>query len=104
MAPDRRKVARTNTWVEAACHIGGVVRPARLTDVSHEGCCAEMAVRIAAPGDRVVLTLTELLVLPATVVWVRGGRTGLEFANPMLGAMLSQFVIRHGKPDRLHRH
>jgi hypothetical protein len=102
MAPDRRRFSRTNTWVEAACHVRGTVRRARLTDVSNDGCRAEMAGKDTLPGDRVVIRLTDLLVLPATVVWVHERHAGLEFANPMIGAMLNQFVLRHGRKDQLH--
>lgn len=101
MAPDRRRTDR-NAWVEAACHARGRASRARLTNVSHDGCRAEMSAKGIVPGDRVILKLTELLVLPATVVWVHDDETGFAFANPMLGAMLSQFVLRHGKGQRLH--
>lgn len=106
MSPDRRKSARSPAWVEAACHIRGGVHPARLSEVSSVGCRMQLALAGASPGDRVVLQLTELLALPATVVWVSeigtSGEAGLEFASPMMGAMLGQFLLRHGKRGRLH--
>jgi hypothetical protein len=55
-----------------------------------------------APGDRVLLKLTELLVLPATVIWADRWQSGLRFGNPMLGAMLGEFALRVGKRGRLH--
>lgn len=102
MAPDRRRSDRTASWVDASCHLHGHVSAVRLTDVSHDGCRGEVAARSMVPGDRVMLELSELLVLPATVAWVNGDETGFQFANPMLGALLSQFAMRHGRGRRLH--
>jgi len=73
-----------------------------VTDISHDGCRAEVKVAGMAPGDRVMLTLSKLLVLPATVVWVNGAEIGCAFANPMLGAMLSEFALRDSRNRRLH--
>lgn len=101
MAPDRRRMDRSASWVEASCDIRGRACRARISDVSHDGCRAVMGSGTIAPGDRVVIKLTDLLVLPATVVWYREGQTGLQFASPMLGAMLSQFILRFGQFDRL---
>lgn len=102
MAPDRRRMDRTASWVEASCHVGGRSCRARISDVSPTGCRAVMGARNITPGDRVVLKLSDLMVLPATVIWYHEGQTGLEFASPILGAMLRQFVLRFGKLDRLH--
>lgn len=101
MAPERRRMDRSASWVEASCDIRGRACRARISDVSHNGCRAVMWSRQITPGDRVVIRLSDLLVLPATVAWYREGQTGLEFASPMLGAMLSEFVQRFGQLDRL---
>jgi hypothetical protein len=91
---ERRKSGRETAGVSAACRVRGIAYRARLSDVSHFGCCAEMTGAVAQPGDRVVLQLGRLLVLPALIRWVAEDRAGLEFANPLHGAMLSQFVSR----------
>jgi hypothetical protein len=103
MAPDRRKCGRSDAWVEAECHLRGVVRRARLTGASQGGCRAQVAFEGMVPGDRVVLQLSELLALPATVVWVdEGGETGLEFTSPMVGAMLGQYILQYGRREGPH--
>lgn len=97
MQLERRKSSRENEGVAAACRVRGIAYRARLSEVSPVGCCAEMASDIALPGERVLLQLGRLLVLPAVVRWVAGGKTGLEFANPLHGAMLNQFARRQGR-------
>ena len=94
MKRERRKSDREGPAVTAACRVRGIAYRARLSDVSHFGCCAEMSGAVARPGERVLLQLGRLLVLPAMIRWVSKDRAGLEFANPLHGAMLSQFVNR----------
>jgi hypothetical protein len=84
----------------AACRVRGIAYRAQISQVSSRGCCAEMAPDVASPGERVLLQLGRLLVLPAVVRWVAGGRAGLEFANPLHGAMLSQFARRQARRER----
>lgn len=100
MTPERRKFAREKAPVAAACRVRGIAYRARLSEVSHLGCCAEIAREVAVPGERVLVQLGRLLVLPAVVRWVAGGKVGLEFANPLHGAMLSQFASRQGRARR----
>jgi hypothetical protein len=90
--PDRRKSDREDKIVAAACRVRGIAYRTRLSAMSHEGCCAEMAAGTVAPGERVLVQLGRLLVLPAVVRWVEEGRSGLEFANPLHGAMLSWYA------------
>jgi hypothetical protein len=90
--PDRRKLDREGMVVAAACRVRGIAYRARLSAVSRHGCCAEMAAGTVAPGERVLIQLGRLLVLPAVVCWVEDGRSGLEFANPLHGAMLSWYA------------
>ena len=103
MAPERRRGARDNTWIDAECRIDGIAHRATLTNVSKYGCCAVMDGRVALPGERVMLRLTDLLVVPATVKWIHPGKVGLAFANPLLGGMLSKFALSNGSGrDRLN--
>jgi hypothetical protein len=84
----------------AACRVRGIAYRAQLSEVSNRGCCAEMAPDVALPGERVLLQLGRLLVLPAVVRWVAGSKAGLEFANPLHGAMLTQFARRQARRGR----
>jgi hypothetical protein len=102
MSPDRRVSGRSSFWIEATCHIDGAACRAKLTDVSIDGCRAEVTAAGLTAGNRVVLQLDDLLSLPATVAWVDGAQAGLEFGHPMMGAMLSQFILRYGRDDGLH--
>ena len=98
MQLERRKFDRNDAAIAAACRVRGIAYRARLSDVSSLGCCAEMAPEVALPGERVLLQLGRLLVLPAVVRWVgEDGKAGLEFANPLHGAMLRQFVRRQSQ-------
>ncbi len=104
MVAERRSDARDDTWIDVECRIGGIAHRATLTNVSKYGCCAVMEGSLAQAGDQVVVQLTDLLIVPATVKWVRAGQAGLVFANPLIGGMLSQFVVRHGSGrGRLHQ-
>ena len=94
MQPERRQSDREYAEIAAACRVRGIAYRARLSEVSRVGCCADMARDVASPGDRVLLQLGRTLVLPAVVRWVSGGKTGLEFANPLQGAMLNQYARR----------
>jgi len=94
MLPERRRVVRAKWVVEASCRVDGVGHPVRLLNMSKAGCCAEASLPGAVPGDRVLLQLTDLVVLPATIRWVRGWRTGLAFTNPLHGALLCEFAKR----------
>ena len=102
MQLERRQSLRDRTAVAAACRVRGIAYRARISEVSSVGCCAEMAPDVAHPGERVLLQLGRLLVLPAVVRWVAGDRTGLEFANPLHGAMLEQFARRKHREGQLH--
>jgi hypothetical protein len=88
--------------IEAACHVRGVNRRAMLSDVSNYGCRATMVIKGTRPGDRILVQLGSLLVLPATVAWVHESQVGLEFASPMMGSMLNQYILRHGKRGNAH--
>lgn len=94
MQMERRQFDRETATVAAACRVRGIAYRARLSEVSQQGCCAEMARDVAAPGERILLQLGALLTLPAIVRWVEGDRAGLEFAHPLHGAMLSQYARR----------
>jgi hypothetical protein len=95
---ERRKFDRDDAAIAAACRVRGIAYRARLSEVSSVGCCAEMAPEVALPGERVLLQLGRLLVLPAVVRWVGDdGKAGLEFANPLHGAMLRQFARRQSQ-------
>lgn len=96
MQPNRRKNDRERAAVAAACRVRGIAYRAMLSEVSQLGCCVEMATAVALPGERVVLQIGRLLVLPAVVRWVKDGKAGLEFANPLHGAMLRQFARHEG--------
>jgi hypothetical protein len=98
MPPEEDQLRSAGCWVEAACHLHCGVHRTVLWDISKDGCRAEMVAAGAAPGDRVLLQVTELLVLPATVGWVQDGQVGLRFASPMAGAMLGEFARRQGLP------
>lgn len=100
MEPERRQSDRENAAIAAACRVRGIAYRAELSEVSRVGCCAEMARDVALPGERVLLQLGKMLVLPAVVRWVSGGKAGLEFANPLHGAMLNQYARRQIKGRR----
>lgn len=103
MQLERRKSDRENAAIAAACRVRGIAYRTRLSEVSPLGCCAEMAPEVALPGERVLLQLGRLLVVPAVVRWVAGDTAGLEFANPLHGARLSQIARRHNrKQSDLH--
>lgn len=99
MPPEEDQLRSAGCWVEAACHWHGGAHRAVLWDISKGGCRAGMVATGVAPGDRVLLQVTELLVLPATIDWVRDGQVGLRFASPMAGAMLGEFARRQGLPN-----
>ena len=92
MQPQCRPPEIESLAVTAACRVRGIAYRAQLSEVSRLGCCAEMARDVAVPGERVLLQVGRLLVLPAVVRWVAGGRTGLEFSNPLHGAVLGQYA------------
>lgn len=100
MKPERRQSDRESAAIAAACRVRGIAYRAELSEVSRVGCCAEMARDVALPGERVLLQLGQMLVLPAVVRWVSGGKAGLEFANPLHGAMLNQYARRQVKGPR----
>ena len=100
MQPERRISSRENAAIAAACRVRGIAYRAELSEVSQVGCCAEMARDVALPGERVLLQVGRMLVLPAVVRWVSGGKAGLEFANPLHGAMLNQFARRQANGPR----
>jgi len=100
---ERRQFDREIATIAAACRVRGIAYRARLSEVSHQGCCAELARDVAVPGERVMLQLGRLLVLPAIVRWAEGDRAGLEFAHPMHGAMLRQYA-RHQAEGRSNVH
>ncbi len=103
MEQERLQSIRENVAIAAACRVRGIAYRAQLSEVSHLGCCAEMAREVAFPGDRVLLQLGRLLVLPAVVRWVDDSRAGLEFSNPLHGAMISQYAERQARDrDALH--
>jgi hypothetical protein len=97
MALNRRKDLRSDAAIFAACRIRGIAHHARLTNLSMNGCCADIGHHPAVPGERVLVRLTPLLVLPATVKWVTGRQAGLEFINPIHGAILEQFAARSSR-------
>lgn len=97
MEPDRRKSHRENAILAAACRVRGIAYRTRLTDVSQGGCRASWSGDRAEPGERVVLQVGLLLVIPAVIRWVQDGAVGLEFANPVLGAMLSRLADHSGE-------
>lgn len=98
MEPKRRKSDRESVaMVAAACRVRGIAYRAAISDVSRAGCCAAMGTEVALPGERVLLQVGRVLVLPATVRWVSGDKAGLEFANPLHGAMLSRFARRQAR-------
>lgn len=99
MKPERRKTDHEPADIAAACRVRGIAYRTRLTEVTERGCCAEMPGGVAQPGERVLLQLGKVLVLPAVVLWVDKDRAGLELANPLHGAMLSQFADHGGKPN-----
>lgn len=102
MELERRQFDRDDAAIAAACRVRGIAYRAELSEVSRVGCCAAMAPDIALPGERVLLQLGQMLILPAVVRWVSGGRTGLEFANPLHGAMLNQYARRQAEGPHGH--
>ena len=99
MASERRQNPRTDLAVEIDCRFHGVARKGKLSNVSRQGCCLEMSGHSVIPGDRIALTPSKLLVLPATVAWTDGARAGLTFASPMIGNMLGQFFAHQLHPE-----
>lgn len=107
MEPERRKSNREGATIAAVCRVRGLAYRVRLSDLSHVGCRAEMARDVTRPGERVLVQIGRLLVMPAEVRWVSHGAAGLEFANPLHGAMLCQMAHRRtglgrGGPGRPH--
>lgn len=102
MEPERRKFNRESATIAAACRVRGIAYRVRLSDLSHTGCRAEMARDVIRPGERVLVQIDRLLVVPAQVRWVAPGAAGLEFANPLQGAMLCQMVRRRAGLGRSH--
>ena len=99
MRKERRSSARSSTGLGAICRREGKQWPARLDNVSRQGCCVDLPRKVLARGDRMLLELNEQLVLPATVKWTRFRRAGVEFANPLHGAVLCEFVRRSSSED-----
>lgn len=102
MEPERRKSNRESATMAAACGVRGVAYRARLSDLSHTGCRAEMARDVMRPGERVLIQIGRLLAVPAEVRWVSHGAAGIEFANPLHGAMLCKMAGRRGGSGRPH--
>jgi hypothetical protein len=100
LEPERRQSDRENAAIAAACRVRGIAYRAELSEVSRVGCCADMVRDVARPGERVLLQLGQMLVLPAVVRWASGGKAGLEFANPLHGAMLNQYARRQARAAR----
>ncbi|NBC37394.1 hypothetical protein GTZ99_12615 [Novosphingobium sp. FSY-8] len=91
MWPERRKHTRSHAEIHAAYHHEGARHGAMVVNVSPMGCCVDLFGGNVQPGERIALHLGEALVLPATVRWRRDHRVGLEFAVPLMGAMMRQY-------------
>lgn len=100
MEPKRRTSRHDKAVIAAACRVRGIAYRARLSEVSQHGCRIEMACETIQPGERVVLQLGRVLVVPAIVRRVADGQSDLEFVNPLHGAMLSQFASRTSHRNR----
>jgi hypothetical protein len=94
MSTERRRSTRLPLSVSVEFRVNGEGRPAVVRDISKYGCSLELADSPAAPGEKVLLKLNEVLVLPATITWADKTRTGLTFKSPLFGSMLKQFAIR----------
>jgi hypothetical protein len=94
MSTERRRSTRRTLSVSVECRVNGEGRPAVVRNISKYGCSLELADLPAVPGEKVLLKLSEVLVLPATVTWTDKTRAGLTFRSPMFGSMLQQFALR----------
>jgi hypothetical protein len=92
MVPQRRSTCSPEALVHAVCHIDGARHPVTLTNASQNGCLAVVCSCHASPGDKVILRLTPLLAVPATIAWVETMHIGLKFTHPQHASMVEQFV------------
>jgi PilZ domain len=82
--PDsRRRKPRLASSAEVGLReLGGPSADARLINISSHGFMAETAAELA-PGARIFLTLPGVHYVSARVVWVKKGRIGGEFSEPV---------------------
>lgn len=82
----RREAERDSLFLSATIRrIGGVdlgFLPVRVRNLSSVGLMADHD-GLSRPGDRVMVEMRGLGFLPGEVAWVRQGRVGVSFDNPI---------------------
>ncbi|MGH6785888.1 MAG: PilZ domain-containing protein [Novosphingobium sp.] len=66
----------------------GMTNPVEVTDVSLAGCMIERRALSLAQGDRVMIQLADLGLMPAEVIWVEERNAGLRFENELYEPVL----------------
>lgn len=84
-----RRQRRSHVFMAAALELSGSSLPVKLRNLSAEGALVE-GDKLPVEGAELVFRRQELNVA-ARVIWVRGGRAGLSFKEPLS----PEAVLRH---------
>lgn len=84
-----RRQRRSQVLLSASLELSGAAVPVKLRNLSAEGALVE-GENLPVEGAELVFRRQELS-LPARVIWVRGGRCGLSFNEPLS----PEAVLRH---------
>ena len=91
MRPPRQE-SQPSVSTSLLCTEDGRHHSAQVRRLFNSRCWIEAPQCAAKSGDRPVLRPSPLLALPATVRWSKSGRIGVQFANPMIAAMLREYI------------
>lgn len=76
-----RRQRRSNVLMAAALELSGTSVPVKLRNLSSDGALIE-ADSLPVEGAQVLFRRNDLA-MPATVIWVRGGRAGISFKDEL---------------------
>ena len=92
LRPNRRRSSPRVNVEEAAClRARGRIYPAAVCDISSMGARIKSKSRLE-PGDRAILSLSDLPLLEAYVRWSEGDEAGLVFETPIPMQIIAHWV------------
>lgn len=94
LRPNRRRATpRVNVEAAACLRTGGHIYRAAVCDISSMGARIKTNSPLK-PGDRAIITLTDLPSLESYVRWSEGDEAGLVFETPIPMQIIAQWVQR----------
>ena len=92
LRPNRRRSSpRVNVEAAACLRARGRIYPAAVCDISSMGARIRSKARLE-PGDRAILSLSDLPFLEAYVRWSDGDEVGLIFETPIPMQIMAQWI------------